>query len=182
MTGAWTLTPAPPSPGPWTICQPTCLDSTHHPRPSIPPKPPKLHVAVGAAGRGTSEPTWWLGPQGSAAPAPGKGGCFFFQQQKHKVLMPFCTRRGQASALSRGSSAGPHLSVTAPVLASRGPQGQQNSGTHSHLSPQHPYPWEGNMSVLGQPASGPSGPDKAGVRSSSWLWAEALPPSPLHDF
>lgn len=180
MTGAWTLTPAPPSPT-WDHL-PTHMPGRAHttPRPSI-PEATKLHVADGAAGEEAHQsPHGGWGPRAALPQHLGKEAAVFSAKDT-KVLMPLCTRRaGQCPQQGLLRLRPPPVPVTAPVLASRGPRGQQNSGTHSHLSPpptslslggEHECPWIACLQAIWPRPS-------LGVRSS-WPWAEALPQSLL---
>lgn len=172
--------PSPTKPDPGPSANPHAWTSTHH--------PPTLHSRShqasrgcwGRRGGGTSEPTWWLGPQGSAAPAPGKGGCYFFSK-RHKSLDAVLHKEGRPVPSAGAPPAGP---PTCPRHSTcPGQQGTSGSAelrnTFSPVSPptslslggEHECPWTARLRAIWPRP-------RLGVRSS-WPWAEALPPSPL---
>ena len=156
--------PSPTKPDLEPVCQPVSPDEQAPPPPTLHSRSHRRRFAwlSGPQGRRPVGARVWVEPKGSAACAspPGKGGCYFFS--KKKVLMQFCTRRaGQCPHWGLLRLRPPPVPITAPVLASKGPRGQLNSGTDSHLPPHQLYSWEGRERVLGQPASRPSGPDRA---------------------
>ena len=129
-----TLTPAPPSPT-WNRL-PTHMPGRARtaPRPSIPePTTDASRGCWGRRGEGTSEPAWWLGPQGGAACAspPGKGGCYFFSK-KHKSLDALLHKEGgPVPSVGAPPAAPPRLSPSQHL--SWPARGLGVSGTQGHI-------------------------------------------------
>ena len=144
-----------------------------------------LRVAVRAAEAEACQSPHVGGAQGQRCPCkPTRERRLLSLQQKKSRCRS--AQGGWARALTGGSSGcAPPVPITAPVLASKGPRGQPNSGADSHLPPHRLYSWEGRERVLGPPASRPSGPDRAwrreaagsGLRCSGGLWYRLPGPS-----